>query len=111
MRGEQGKWVLRQVLDRYVPRELVEGPKMGFGVPIDVWLRGPLREWAETLLSPQRLKQDGFFHPEPIVQRFREHLSGHSRWQYSLWNILMFQAWKDEQLSNHSTNLANPLSI
>ena len=96
VRGEAGKWILRQILYRYVPREMLERPKMGFGVPIDLWLRGPLRGWAEEYLREDRLKNEGYFNPAPIRQKWQEHLSGQRNWQYYLWDILMFQTWRDQ---------------
>jgi asparagine synthase (glutamine-hydrolysing) len=101
IRGGTGKWILRQVLRKYVPEQLIERPKMGFGVPVDCWLRGHLRDWAEDLLSEQSLGAHGFFNPGPIRQKWREHLSGGRNWQYLLWDILVFQEWFFHRKSNH----------
>jgi len=97
IRDGKGKWLLRQILYKHVPKELVERPKAGFGIPLDSWLRGTLKEWAEELLNESRLIQEGFFNPEPIRTMWIEHLSGKKNWQYHLWNILMFQAWLEQQ--------------
>jgi asparagine synthase (glutamine-hydrolysing) len=103
VRPNTGKWILRQVLCRYVPRQLVERPKMGFGVPLDSWLRGPMRDWAEALLDPRRLQQEGFFNAEAVGQKWNDHLSGRGAWQYHLWDILMFQLWLEHQKSTART--------
>ena len=95
LRGSRGKWLLRRVLDRYVPTHLIDRPKMGFGVPIDAWLRGSLREWAESLLAPSRLAAHGFVRVEPVRRAWHEHLSGIRNWQYPLWTVLMLQAWRE----------------
>jgi asparagine synthase (glutamine-hydrolysing) len=93
IRDNTGKWALREVLYKYVPRELIERAKAGFAIPIGKWLRGPLRDWAEVLLDESRLRREGYFHPEPIRRVWAEHQSG--KWDHSpkIWAILMFQAW------------------
>ncbi|MBE3066497.1 MAG: asparagine synthase (glutamine-hydrolyzing) [Chloroflexi bacterium] len=97
VRGRTGKWILRQVLYRYIPQEMIERPKMGFGVPIDSWLRGSLREWAETLLDSKRLEREGILDPLPIRRKWSEHIRGERNWQYLIWNVLMLQSWLEAQ--------------
>jgi asparagine synthase (glutamine-hydrolysing) len=97
LKVQQGKskWLLRRVLARYVPESLIDRPKMGFGVPIGAWIRGPLRDWAEALLAPSRLAAGGLVRPEPVQQAWREHLAGTRNWQYPLWTVLMLEAWRE----------------
>ena len=93
LRDGRGKWILRQLLDRHVPRALVERPKMGFGIPLDDWLRGPLRQWAGDLLAEDRLRREGYLHPQAITRTWNAHLRLQGNFGYRLWSVLMFQAW------------------
>jgi len=97
LRNGVTKWPLREVLYRHVPRELIERPKRGFAIPIDSWLRGPLRQWAEELLDESRLRREGFFEPAPIRKMWDQHQSGRLDRQYHLWDVLMFQGWLQSQ--------------
>ena len=94
-RPDGGKGLFREVLYRYVPPSLVDRPKMGFGVPLEQWLRGPLRNWGESLLDEQKLRSEGYLNPVPVRRMWEEHISGQRRWHYYLWDVLMFEAWLD----------------
>ena len=96
-RRGRGKLILRKAFGHLLPRRIWTRPKMGFGVPLDAWLRGPLREWAEALLDQNRLRREGYFHPEPIRRKLFEHLAGRTNWHYHLWDVLMFQAWLEAE--------------
>ena len=85
--------ILRELLYKYVPAKLLERPKQGFGIPLDVWLRGPLRDWAESLLDMNNIRDEGYFNHTLIKKRWDEHLKGNFNWGHSLWSILMFQSW------------------
>lgn len=97
LRDGQSKWALRQVLYKHVPKSLIERPKMGFGVPIDEWLRGPLREWAELLVDKKRLKDEGYFNADMVHEKWQQHISGTRNWCHQLWCVLMFQAWLEKE--------------
>jgi len=96
-RQGQGKWILRQVLARHVPPPLTERPKIGFTAPIRQWLRGALRDWAEALLAPDRLRREGYFRPATVRTMWEENLSGRRKWHNHLWPVLMFQAWLEHE--------------
>ena len=95
--GGKSKAILRNILYKYVPENLIERPKMGFGVPLDQWLRGPLKDWAENLLGENRLNDEGFFVTKKVRKIWKEHIDGSKNWSSQLWNILMFQSWLERQ--------------
>jgi asparagine synthase (glutamine-hydrolysing) len=105
LRNGKGKWLLRKLVDRHVPRALMERPKMGFGIPLDDWLRGPLREWAEALLAEDRLRREGFLDPRPIRAAWKRHVREETCCGYRLWSVLMFQAWL-EQIPQSNAHVA-----
>jgi asparagine synthase (glutamine-hydrolysing) len=91
------KWLLRKIAYRYIPAAMLERPKSGFAVPIGGWLRKELRDWAEALLEPGQLRQQGYFNVGAVRERWMQHLSGKQNWEHQLWSILMFQAWLHSQ--------------
>jgi asparagine synthase (glutamine-hydrolysing) len=95
LRNKQSKWILRKVLDRYVPRSFVERPKMGFGVPLHDWLRGPLREWADSKLDATHIARHDIFDTAEVQHIWQEHIRGYSNNAATLWPILMFDSWAD----------------
>jgi asparagine synthase (glutamine-hydrolysing) len=109
LRNGQGKWILKQLLARYVPTTLIERPKMGFGLPIDHWLRGPLRDWAESLLDARRLRDEGFFNVAAVRSKWEDHAAGRGEWQQYVWTVLMFQAWLDARRRDGSLPASGPL--
>jgi len=107
VRNGTGKWLLKELLGRHVPRSLTDRPKTGFGIPIDSWLRGPLRDWAESLLDEARLRDEGYLNPAPIRQKWLEHVGGRRNWAYWLWDVIVFQAWR-EQLRRRPADSGDP---
>lgn len=92
-----GKRIVRSLLHRYLPDSLIDRPKAGFAVPLDGWLRGPLREWAEAMLSREYIERKGFLNPAPVVLRWNEHIAGQRNWGHHLWDVLIFHQWLERQ--------------
>ena len=103
LRDGKGKWLLRQLLDRHVPSALIERPKQGFGIPLDQWLRGPLRDWAEAFLAEDRLRGEGYFDPAPLRAAWARHVRGEASYGYRLWSVLMFQAWLEASRNTNTS--------
>jgi asparagine synthase (glutamine-hydrolysing) len=95
-RNGKPKWILRKILKNYIPENLTERPKKGFGIPLNDWLRGPLREWAENLLNEKKLSEEGFFNSKIIREKWEDYILDKNKSLYEIWNVLMFQAWRDE---------------
>ena len=111
IRRGTGKWLLRKVLDRYVPAKFVDRPKMGFGIPIGAWLRGRLRDWAEALLDERRLRSESFLNVPEIRGKWEEHVRGERDWQYYLWDVLMFEAWLESTVGVRHVQQREPVGI
>ena len=94
------KLALREVLYNYVPKNMIERPKMGFGVPLGDWLRGPLKSWAEELISEDRIRKEGLLNYDLIKDKWDDHMSGKRNWAYHIWDVLMFQSWYENQKYN-----------
>jgi asparagine synthase (glutamine-hydrolysing) len=105
MREGKGKWILRELLNRYVPQVLVDRPKSGFAIPVAKWLRGPLRGWAEQLLSESRLRQQGILDSTAVRSSWKEHLAGYD-WSVRLWAVLMLESWIEENRSSGTVSTA-----
>jgi asparagine synthase (glutamine-hydrolysing) len=108
IRQGKGKWILREMLHKYVPREYFDRPKMGFSIPLAAWLRGPLREWGEALLEKGKLAQSGYLNPMLVRKKWEEHVSGVRNWHFPLWNVLMFQAWLEKQPADAPRTAGHP---
>jgi asparagine synthase (glutamine-hydrolysing) len=96
LKDDQGKYLLRKILYKYVPKEIMERPKMGFTVPLGEWLKDSLQDWAYNLIDPARLNTEGYFKVDPVMQMWNEHLDGRTNWGHQLWNILIFQSWLEK---------------